>query len=61
MAFVKSLRTVITHKEKNNFKDVKFKEYMQDLQKRGYLSYKVDIEAYMKLEQGFNPEEAWTC
>ena len=59
MAFVKSLRTVITHKVKHNFKDVKFKEDMQDLMKRGCLSFKVFSEAYRKQEQDFSDRDAW--
>ena len=58
MAFVKSLRTVITHKVKHNFKDVKFKEDMQDLMKRGCLSFKVFSEAYRKQEQDFSDRDA---
>ena len=58
-AFVKSLRTVITHKVKENFREVKFKEDMQDLLKRGCLSFKSFREAYNKQEQEFEAEEAW--
>ena len=58
-AFVKSLRTVITHRVKERFKDVKHKKDLQDLVKRGCLSFEVFEEAYMKEGQKFKAEEAW--
>ena len=59
VTFVKSLHTVITHKVKAKFKDVKHNKDMQDLLKRGCLSYKVFSEAFKKQEQDFSAHEAW--
>ena len=57
-AFVKSLRTVITHKVQDKFKGVKYEENMQDLLKRGCLSG-IFREVYDKEKQGFSAREAW--
>ena len=58
MAFVKSLRTVITHKVQDKFQGVRFKEKRQDLLKKGCLSFGMFSEAY-KEENSFSAEEAW--
>ena len=58
-AFVKSLRTVITHKVQDKFKGVKYEENMQDLLKRGCLSFGIFREVYDKEKQGFSAREAW--
>ena len=58
-AFVKSLRTVITHKVQDKFRGVKFEDKMQDLLKRGCLSFKVFSEVYNKKDQDFTAREAW--
>ena len=59
MAFVESLRTVITHNVQEKFQGVRFKEKRQDLLKKGCLSFGMFSEAYKKENHGFSAEEAW--
>ena len=57
--FVKSLRTVITHKVKDKFKGVRFEGDVQDLLNKGCLSFKVFCEAYKSDDHPFTEEEVW--
>ena len=58
-AFVKSLRSVITHKVKDKFKEVRFKGDVQDLLNKGCLSFKVFREAYNSDDHLFTEEDVW--
>ena len=57
--FVKSLRTVITHKVKDKFKEVRFQGDIQDLLNKGCLSFKVFSKAYNSDDHLFTEEEVW--
>ena len=57
--FVKSLRTVITHKVEDKFKGIRFEGDMQDLLNKGCLSFKVFCEAYKQQSLTFTAQEAW--
>ena len=57
--FVKSLRTVITHKVKDKFKEVRFQGDVQDLLNKGCLSFKVFSEVYNSDDHLFTEEEVW--
>ena len=58
--FVKSLRTVITHKVKDKFNGIKFEDDMRDLLNKGCLSFNVFCEAYNKQHHEFTAQQAWT-
>ena len=59
MEFVKSLRSVISHRVKEKFRDVKLKEKGQDLLKKGCISYEVFSEVYKESEKSITARDAW--